>query len=297
MTTKTVVITGANAGIGFETALHFARRGDKVVMACRNMQKAQQAQQRILDEAPDSTICLIPLDVSDLESIQEFGCQFADQVGQLDTLINNAGVTALPLTRTRAGHELQLATNYTGVFALVGTLLPYFREEAGRIVNVGSFMHLFGELDLTDLNWEKKVYDEWQAYFLSKLALLVFTVELNRRLQSSGSHVVALAAHPGVADTEIVNHGAWLSDDRPISKWFHGQLRKLIPSPAAAARSIIVAATDKDVRGGEYYGPGLLVAGRPRRARIKSVARDLGIGKRLWSLSESMTGVSYLSDL
>jgi len=298
MAGRNIVITGANTGIGYELALHCARGGDHVVMACRNSEKAGRAQRRILEVVPQAAISVIPLDISELESVREFGHRYADQVGDLDILINNAGVVAQPLSRTRAGHEMQLATNYTGIFALTGTLLPFFRHAApGRIVNVGSLTHLLGELDLSDLNWEKKAYDEWQAYYISKLALLVYTFELDRRLRCSGRSVVALAAHPGTANTEIGNHRASLSDERPVSKWFHEQVRKIIPSASSAARSIIVAASDEDVRGGEYYGPNFVIAGRPRRARVRSITRDLGIGRRLWEISESMTGVRYLSDV
>ncbi len=300
MTARNVVITGANSGIGFEAALHFARSGANVVMACRSVDKAQSAQQQIQAAAPDASTSIIQLDVSDLESVQTFGRRCAEQVGELDLLINNAGIVAIPLSRNSAGHELQLATNYLGAFALTGVLLPLFRNGTGaRIVNVGSLAHRFGKLNLDDLNWEKTDYDQWKAYANSKVATLSFTLELDRRLHQNGSNIIALAAHPGFANTNIHRNSPALTRTNPVSKWFHKKMEALIPTAANAARPIILAAEDGGARGGDYYGPGgfMEIGGKPARARINPVAKDQDLGKRLWTLSESMTGVSYLSGL
>jgi NAD(P)-dependent dehydrogenase (short-subunit alcohol dehydrogenase family) len=195
---------------------------------------------------------------------------------------------------------MQLATNYLGPFALTGTLLPLFRKDVpARIVNVGSLANRFGKLDLADLNWEKTPYNEWKAYSRSKLAILSFTMELDRRLRQSGSNVIALGAHPGFAATEISKNSAALTPRNPISKWIHGKVGALIPLPAAASRPIVHAALDESVKGGDYYGPSgfFEIHGRTGRARVNPMARDVDVGRRLWTLSESMTGIHYLSDL
>ena len=299
MTTRNVVITGANSGIGLAAAVDFARSGARVVMACRSMDKAQAAQGEILAAVPVASTVIIPLDVSNLQSAQAFHRQFSERVGELDLLINNAGIVAIPLSRNSAGHELQLATNYLGAFALTGLLLPLFRQNSPtRIVNVGSLAHRLGKLNVDDLNWEKTDYDQWKAYANSKLAMLSFTLELNRRLQQSGSNIVALAAHPGFANTNIHQNSPALTRTNPVSKWLHKKMEAFIPTAANAARSIILAGDGADISGGDYYGPGglLEIGGKPARARVNPIARDTALAERLWMLSESMTGISYLSD-
>lgn len=298
MAQQTVVTTGANSGIGYQVALHFARRGDKVVMACRNPDKAREAQQRIEQQVPGAMIVPMQLDVSELESVRAFGERFSEEVGEVDILINNAGTVALPLTRTSAGHELLLATNYLGVFVLTGALLPLFKRKGARIVNVGSIAHRFGQLNIADLNWQSTKYDEWKAYANSKVALLSYTLELNRRLKASASHVIALAAHPGLANTNIKQAREALKPPGPLRRWYAKHMTKLIPSAENAARSVILAATAPNVTGGEYFGPGglLELGGAPKPARLSPIARDSALSKQLWQLTESMTGARYLSE-
>jgi NAD(P)-dependent dehydrogenase (short-subunit alcohol dehydrogenase family) len=296
---QTVVITGANAGLGFQTALRLARTGARIVMACRDMERARKAQGDLLAEVPDARTLIIALDVSEPESIREFGRRFADQVGELDVLINNAGIVGGPLVRNSVGHELQLATNYLGAFALSGTLLPFFRNDTRtRIVNVGSLAHRLGKLDLADLNWDRTPYNEWKGYARSKVAMVTFTMELNRRLQQHRSNVLALGAHPGFAATEIGRHSEALNPRNPFGRWLQKRIEPLIPSAAKAARPIIHAASAEDASGGDYFGPvGFLeIGGRSGKARVNPIARDVEIGKRLWALSESMTGIRYLSE-
>jgi NAD(P)-dependent dehydrogenase (short-subunit alcohol dehydrogenase family) len=268
-----VVITGANAGLGFEAALACARSSAHVVMACRSLERAQKAQRDLLERVPGATTTILRLDVSEPESIRDFARELADRGDRLDVLINNAGIVAVPLSRNSVGHEMQLATNYLGAFALTGRLLPLFREDGrARIVNVGSHANRLGKLPLDDPNWERTPYGELRAYARSKVALLSFTMELERRLRRSGSHVVAVGAHPGFA-------------------WF-------TPSAAEACRPIVHAARGEGVRGGDYWGPSgwLEIRGEPGRARVNPVARDRDLARRLWSLSESLTGVRYLSE-
>jgi NAD(P)-dependent dehydrogenase (short-subunit alcohol dehydrogenase family) len=296
---KWVVVTGANAGLGFAIAKQMAQTGANIVMACRSLERAAAAQRQLLTDVPGAKTRIIQLDVSEPETIRSFIRQFAEEIGQLDVLINNAGIVATPLAHNSVGHELQLATNYLGAFALTGLLLPYFRKDRpARIVNVGSLANRLGQLDLDDLNWEKGDYDPIKAYSRSKLAMQSFTMELSRRLQKSASNIAALAAHPGFAATDISRNSAALTPKSAFGKWFNGKLEKLIPSPERAARPIIYAACADTVEGGDYYGPhGLFeIAGKPGRARINPIARNIVIGKKLWAISEKMTGVNYLSE-
>jgi len=299
VTGKTAVITGANAGLGFETARALARDGYRVVMACRNADRARDARQRLLAEVAGCDLRVLPLDVSEPASVRAFAARFADEVGALDLLVNNAGVVAMPLSRNSAGHEMQMATNYLGAFALTGLLLPCF--ESGRpcrIVNVGSLAHRLGRLDFDDLNWERTPYREFQGYANSKLALLTFTRELDLRLARSHNNILALAAHPGFAATEIMyKNGSTLAPTSAIGRWLNDRLSPLIPKPADAARATVLAATAAGVQGGDYYGPGgpLEIAGRPAPARLNRRAAVPEYGARLWQLSESLTGVRYLS--
>jgi NAD(P)-dependent dehydrogenase (short-subunit alcohol dehydrogenase family) len=297
---RTVVITGANAGLGFETSLALARTGAHVIMACRSKERAEQAQRDLLEAVPAAATTIVPLDVSEPESIRTFARELEERGERLDVLINNAGIVAVPLARNSVGHEMQLATNYLGAFALTGLLLPRFREGSeGRVVNVGSHANRLGKLPLDDLDWERTPYREFQAYARSKLALLSFTLELERRLRRSGSDVIAVGAHPGIAATEIRRHSPMLTATSFVGRCFEKLGEWVTPPASEACRSIVHAACDEGVRGGEYWGPrGLLEIGSvPAPARVNPVARDVELGRRLWSLSEAMTGVRYLSDL
>jgi len=295
-----VVITGANAGLGFATALALARMGANVIMACRSKERAEQARRELLDRVPTANATILPLDVSEPESIRAFARELSNRGARLDVLINNAGIVAVPLARNSVGHELQLATNYLGAFALTGLLLPRFRSNgSARVVTVGSHANLFGKLPLDDPSWEREPYRELRAYARSKAALLVFTMELERRLRRSGSNVIAVGAHPGFAATDIRRHSPLLTASSLVERWIDVVGTWLTPTPAEACRSIVHAARDEGVRGGDYWGPSgfLEIAGAPGPARINPVARDVDRARRLWSLSESLTGVRYLSDL
>lgn len=296
---RTVVITGANSGIGYETALHFAQGGARVVMACRNLEKAERAQRQIRAAAPDATTVLLPLDVAELSSVQRFEQQFASQVGRLDLLVNNAGMIASPLARTSDGNELLLATNFLGAFALTGLMLPYFpAERSGRVLHVGSLAHRFARPNIDDLNWHASPYDPWKAYANSKLALLSHAIELSRRLRAHGLNIIALAAHPGFANTEINRQREANIRQTALRRWYVRQMMKIVPTAAQAAQSVIQAATQADVCGGEYIGPrGLLeLRGRPGNARVHPAAQSAEFADKLWSEAERLTGVRYLSD-
>ena len=293
-----MVVTGANAGLGFATALELARGGASVVMACRSRERAEQARSDLLARVPAATATILPIDLSEPGSIRAFVREFSDRLGQLDVLINNAGIVAVPLARNSVGHEMQLATNYLGGFALTGLLLPLFRADgSARVVNVGSRANRLGRLPLDDPNWERTRYREFKAYARSKLALLSFTLELERRLRGSGSHVVALGAHPGFAATDIRRHSPKLQATSFVGRWIETAGARFTPSAAEACRSIVRAARDGGVRGGDYLGPSgfLEIRGEPGQARVNPVARDVELARRLWKLSEALTGVRYLS--
>lgn len=297
MTKKTAVVTGANAGLGYEISLNLARKGYRVVMACRNLTKAEDAKQRLLALEPGAELHILRLDVSDPDSITQFAAQFGEQIGSLDLLINNAGIVAMPLDRNSAGHEMQMATNYLGAFSLVGQLLPYFNEERqGRIINVGSLANRLGKLALDDLNWETTPYNEWKGYARSKVALLTYTLELNRRLAKSGKNIIAVAAHPGFANTDIGKNSAGMQPKTALNRWFQDKMQPHIPKASDAARSIIHAACADNIEPGGYYGPGgfLEIAGKPKKARINRAAKVPENGRRLWEISSTMTGIHYL---
>lgn len=297
---RIAVVTGANAGLGFQVALKLARMGMTVVMACRNLEKAKKAQGDLLAAVPNAQTIILPLDLSEPASVQEFVRLFAERVGRLDLLINNAGIVAVPLARNSVGYESQLATNYLGAFALTGLLLPFFREGSqARIVNVGSLANNFGKFDLDDMNWEKTPYNEWKGYSRSKVAMLSFTMELDRRLNASGKNIIALGAHPGFAATDILRHTEKQKKKSRLGQWWESKMKSFVPTAAQASAPIMHAACSADAKGCDYFGPGgfLEIAGKPAPARVNPVARDAGLGRKLWVLSEQMTGVNFLSDV
>lgn len=298
---QTVVITGANAGIGFEAALDLAGRGARIVMACRSMDKAEQARKDLLQQSPEAEVDILKLDVSEPESVKAFAQRFADEVGTLDVLINNAGIVTPILSRNSLGHEMHLATNYLGAFAVTGLLLPFFNPDVPtRVVNVGSLAHRFGRFDFDDPNWDRNKYNNWKAYARSKIATASFTQELNRRLKKSGSKIIALGAHPGFAATDMGRKTGATSPKTAFGRWYQGKLEAwIVATPDRAVQPILHAANGNGVAGGDYYGPtGLFeIKGKTGKAKINPLAMDLEFGKRLWSASESLSGVRFLSDL
>ncbi len=298
MTSPVAVITGANAGLGFETALALASGGARVLMACRSVERAEAARRELLETVPVAQAEIVPLDVSEPESVQAFAHDLAERGERIDVLVNNAGIVAVPLARNSVGHEMQLATNYLGAFALTGLLLPLMAEGA-RVVNVGSHANRLGKLPLDDPNFEREPYGELRAYARSKTALLVFTMELERRLRRTSSSILAVGAHPGFAATDIRRHSPMLTAPKAVERWIGRLGRLFTPTPAQACASIVHVARGEGVRGGEYWGPSgfLEVGGKPGPARVNPIARDVEAGRKLWALSESLTGVRYLSDV
>ncbi len=281
---RVAIVTGANSGIGYETARALAHKGATVVMACRNPGKGQEALDRIVGEKPDGPVELMPLDLSSLDSVRAFATAFEERFERLDMLINNAGVMVPPYGITAEGFETQFGTNHLGHFALTGLLLPLLEvTDDARVVNVSSMAHKAGRIDFEDLNSEQG-YRPWRAYGQSKLANLLFTVELNRR--SKGDSVLATTAHPG-----------WTATNLQASS-FMGRVGNglFAMRPPDGALPTLRAATDPEVEAGDYYGPGglLEMRGPPVKVVPSNAARDEAVARKLWNVSEALTGVSYL---
>lgn len=278
LTGRTIVLTGANSGLGEAATRALAEHGARVVMACRNASKAEAVAARMPGE-----VSVRPLDLADLSSIRAF----ANVTGDVDVLINNAGIMAVPKSRTADGFEAQFGTNFLGHFALTGLLLP---KISGRVVTLSSTAHRIGRIDLADLNWHTRRYRRWAAYGQSKLADLMFAYELDRRLKAAGSAVLSVAAHPGYAATELQSHTESLMD-----RVMAVGNRLVAQDAVGGALPMLYAATMPDVRGGEFYGPDGLgeVRGHPRRVRSSGAARDTATAAQLWRKAEQLTGVSF----
>jgi NAD(P)-dependent dehydrogenase (short-subunit alcohol dehydrogenase family) len=276
---RTVIVTGANSGIGLPTAQAFAEAGARVVLAVRDMAKGEAAAGSI----PGA--CEVrKLDLADLTSVRAFANGLR---GEVDVLINNAGVMRTPERRTVDGFELQIGTNHLGHFALTNLLLPQITD---RVVTVASGAHRGGSISLDDLNWERRSYKRWAAYQQSKLANLLFTLELQRQLTAVGSRIRALAAHPGYTATNLQFRSERGLEDRLMAI---GN-RLFAQSDEAGARPTLFAAT-QDLPGASYVGPDGLgeYRGYPTLVGRTAAASDVEMAKRLWTLSEELTGVKF----
>jgi NAD(P)-dependent dehydrogenase (short-subunit alcohol dehydrogenase family) len=283
---RVAVITGANTGIGYETAKALAERGAAVVLACRDLRKARQAAQTITAAAP---ISVVELDLASLASVRAGARAIRDRHERLDLLVNNAGVWSPPYTRTEDGFELQLGVNHLGHFALTGLLLDRLLATPGsRVVTVTSLRHRVGAVNFEDLQSERR-YRRHAAYAQSKLANLLFTYELQRRLTAGRARTAALAAHPGGSRTDLFRDAALVF--RAMNTVAG---RVFTQSAAAGALPTLRAATDPSARGGELYGPGGLgqLKGLPTRVTASRASHDSQIQARLWQVSESLTGVT-----
>lgn len=294
---RTAIVTGANSGIGFETAVELARAGAKVILACRNPDKATAALAKLRERAPQADATLMTLDLSSLASVRRFATEFRAQHARLDLLINNAGILGVPLGRTVDGFESHLGTNHFGHFALTGLLIePLLATPGARVITVGSLGHWRGNLDLDDLTYERTPYVPFQGYANSKQANLLFVTELARRFEAKGVNAISAAAHPGGADTTIkprTDSFKQRFEDRfiaPIARKY------LINSAAAGALPTLYAATVPDVRNNDYFGPDGFggLRGSPTKARRRKNACDPELARQLWERSTALTGVSYL---
>ncbi|MFM9372896.1 oxidoreductase [Streptomyces sp. Da 82-17] len=287
---RTAVVTGASSGLGLETAAALARSGAHVVLAVRDPDRGAAAAARITAEVPTAELTVQPLDLSSLASVRDAAKELHDRCDRVDLLINNAGVMWTDEIRTVDGHELQFATNHLGHFALTGRLLDLLQEAPeARVVTVSSYLHRLGRIDLDDLDAERR-YSRYRAYAQSKLANLMFALELQRRLQESGSSVRSVAAHPGLA-------GTGLGRDFPAALRLAGPVFAplFLQSAYDGMLPTLRAATDPGVRGGEFYGPQgrTETRGAPGLVRAGRAARDAGTRRRLWEASEQLTDVLY----
>ena len=287
-TGKIAVITGGNRGLGLEIAKALARADAQIVLACRDPKKAKAAVAQIQLIAPDCKIETMELDVADLGSVRRFAETFNERHAKLDLLIHNAAAIMVPQGKTRDGFETHLGTNHLGPFALTGMLLDKLNAAgAARVISMASLAHTLTKgLDPDDPALEKRPYTEMDAYGRSKLAALLFTYELQRRLKKSGSRVLALAAHPGYAATNPDLGGFWM---RLATRMF--------AQPAASgALPALYAATAPNVQGGDYYGPGGFkeLGGKPKKVDSSPTARDPALAQRVWEMSERLTNVRYL---
>jgi NAD(P)-dependent dehydrogenase (short-subunit alcohol dehydrogenase family) len=285
---KTVIVTGANSGLGRVTATALSGAGARVVLAVRDLARGNAAAAAMTGTAlaAGGSVEVRRLDLASLRSVRVFA---AGWDGPLDLLINNAGVMIPPLTRTEDGFELQFGTNHLGHFALTNLLLPFVRPQ-GRVVTVASIAHRVGRIDWDDLNWERRPYHAGRAYGQSKLANLLFSFELQRRLAAVGSEILAEAAHPGYAATNLASH----SGSRVIHLLSRLGGLLLAQSAAAGAQPILYAATDADIPPGAYVGPGFHeLRGYPVLVAPTQRALNAEDAKRLWAVSEQLTATSF----
>jgi NAD(P)-dependent dehydrogenase (short-subunit alcohol dehydrogenase family) len=274
-TGRTVIVTGANSGLGEVAARELARVGAKVILAVRNTAKGDTAAAGMTGDVE-----VRKLDLQDLASVREF----ADGVDGVDVLVNNAGIMAVPYAQTADGFESQIGTNHLGHFALTNLLLPKVTD---RVVTVSSFMHLLGKISLKDLNWKSRPYLAWPAYGQSKLANLLFTSELQHRLDLSGSAVKSIAAHPGYSATNLQGQTG-----NPLGTKFWNAANLLATNADFGARQTLYAAS-QDVPGNSFIGPRFGLRGATGQSPRSPLARSTSTAKALWGLSEQLTDVRY----
>ena len=287
---RVAIITGANTGLGLETARALAAAGAQIVLAVRDLDKGAAAVEEIRKTTPAGNLALQRLNLSSLSDIRSAAEQLGARYPQIDLLINNAGVMYPPKGNTADGFELQFGTNHLGHFALTALLLENLTTVRGsRVVTVSSNGHKFrAAIHFDDLQWERD-YSRVGAYAQSKLANLLFTYELQRRLEAAGAETVALAAHPGASGTELMRHITFGPEALSAA------VLKLAQSPAMGALPSLRAATDPTAVGGQYYGPSGFgeLRGYPKVVKSTSQSHDQALQQRLWSVSEELTGVTF----
>ena len=294
----TVLVTGGNSGLGYETVLQLARKGARVLVAARDRARGTAALERLGAEAPGSQAELAQIDLADLTSVERFADGFLAGGQELDVLINNAGVMAIPHREATAqGYERQFGTNHLGHFALTGRLLPVLARRPGRrVVTVSSNQHKRAKgIDFDDLQGERN-YRPWGAYAQSKLANAMFVLELDRRLRAAGLDTVSAGAHPGFAHTNLQVSGPRSGGTSLVARGM-GAATRLFAQPARdGALPTLYAATAADVRGGDYFGPdgpGEMRGHHPTLVQFSAAAHDQAAAARLWAVSEELTGVTF----
>ena len=289
---RVAVVTGANSGLGYVTARELARKGARVVLACRSEVRGSEAADRIVAEVPGAEAEFARLDLGDLASVREFAATFPYE--RLDLLVNNAGVMAMPYGTTVDGFETHFGVNHLGHFALTGLLLPALLDApAARIVTLSSFMHVLANIDIDDLNSERR-YSRWTAYSRSKTANLLFTHELTRRLAAAGSGVVAAASHPGYAATNLQTAAPQAEGRKGTERLMEIGNRVFAQPAEAGALPSLYAATAPDVRPDSFFGPRIAMwRGAPAPSWRAPWTLNDAMGQRLWAASEELTGVVY----
>jgi NAD(P)-dependent dehydrogenase (short-subunit alcohol dehydrogenase family) len=283
---RVIIVTGSTSGIGKETARVLAKKNGTVILAVRNVKKGEGVSDEIRQEYPMADLFVRELDLASLESVKAFAETINRDYDRLDVLINNAGIMMCPYSTTRDGFEIQMGTNHLGHFALTGLLMPLLEKtEGSRIVALSSGAHAMGNIDLSDLNWEKRNYNTQRAYGDSKLANLYFTYELARRLQSNGNNPKVTAAHPGWTATDLQRHSGLV---RFMNLFFAQNV-------AMGALPTLRAAVDEDANQGDFFGPeGMFhMRGYPVVQDSSERSHDGDMALELWRISEEMTGVSY----
>jgi NAD(P)-dependent dehydrogenase (short-subunit alcohol dehydrogenase family) len=283
LTGRTAIVTGANSGIGLETAKALTAHGARVILAVRDQDKGRRAA-AVMPGAAAAEVR--PLDLGSLDSVRAFAKDWAQE--PIDLLINNAGVMIPPLSRTKDGFELQFGTNHLGHFALTNLLLPQITG-TGRVVTVSSGAHQAGKIDFADLNWEHKRYRPWRAYGQSKLANLLFTMELQRRLAEAGSAIRSMAAHPGYAATNLQSHAG----SRFMRFGMQALGNRLLAQDAVGGALPTLFVATQDLPGNTYAGPKNGLRGTPAPCDRSKAAKDEETARRLWQVSETLTQVSF----
>ncbi len=290
---KIIIVTGGNSGLGFEAVKAFANKNALVIMACRSITKGEEAKQKISEINSKADIRVMKLDLADLKSVRDFATDFKKQFNQLHVLLNNAGIMMVPYGLTKDGFENQMGTNHLGHFALTAQLLDLLKSTPkSRVVNVSSMAHKNGVMDTENLLYEgAKDYSAIKAYGRSKLSNLLFNYELQRFFEKNKIDTIAVAAHPGVSDTNLFNHAA--------PKWLMSVLRPLfqfmIQPASMGALPEIRAAVDSNVKGGEYYGPDgkREMKGYPIVVESSSASHNQDHARKLWEISEKLTSQSF----
>lgn len=295
---KLALVTGGNSGTGYETAEVLAGKGGRVVIAARNADKVADARARILALHPGADVRFEPLDLSSQGSVQAFADRWLSEGEPIDILVNNAGVMALEQRQETAdGFEMQLATNYLGHFALTGRLLPLLRRPQARVVQLASIAHRQGQIRLDDLQFQTG-YKAWPVYAQSKLAMLMFALELDRRSRANGWGLTSVGAHPGYARTSLIENGPMAGN--AVARWglrnvYRPFIEPLFSNSAAEGALPILLAATQPVEGGSYWGVTEMkeLKGPPGRAEIAPQALDTAVAANLWDRSEQLTGVRF----
>lgn len=286
LSSSTILITGANSGLGYEASRFFAKRGAHVILCSRSNEKGHNAKSRILAQSPQAKISVELLDLADSASINALAQRVRENYPQIDILINNAGIMAVPYAQTQDGYESQVGVNHLGHFRLTALLLERLSDKA-RIINVSSNAHRQGKIDFDNFLFEKGGYTPFGAYARSKLSNLLFTQSLGKALKTSGKAILVVAAHPGVARTGLFDR----KNDAKIVQFLIKTFMGLVPTAEAGARPLIMAALDPEAVNGNYYGPAK--GGNVSLHKPIPIVFDAEVQSKLWEISEKLTGVTY----